>query len=72
MLKIARQAVEKAVRIEALPEPDLTEIPERLLEMGASFVTLTKHGNLRGCIGAIEAYQPLILDVIEHAAAGGS
>ena len=28
-----------------------------------------KEGKLRGCIGALEAYQPLILDVQFHAAA---
>lgn len=33
----------------------------------ATFVTLHKNGNLRGCIGALEAYQPLINDVAEHA-----
>lgn len=33
----------------------------------ATFVTLHKNGNLRGCIGALEAYQPLINDIAEHA-----
>ena len=33
----------------------------------ASFVTLHKNGALRGCIGALEAYQPLINDIAEHA-----
>ena len=42
---------------------------KRLREEGASFVTLTKHGELRGCIGALEAYQPLAQDVREHAVA---
>ena len=32
-------------------------------------VTLTIDGDLRGCIGALEAYQPLLDDVMEHAAA---
>jgi AmmeMemoRadiSam system protein A len=36
---------------------------------GASFVTLTVHGDLRGCIGALEPYQPLAEDVREHAVA---
>jgi AmmeMemoRadiSam system protein A len=30
---------------------------------------LTVHGQLRGCIGALESYQPLAQDVREHAAA---
>lgn len=33
----------------------------------ASFVTLHKYGQLRGCIGTLEAYQPLIDDIAEHA-----
>ncbi len=33
----------------------------------ASFVTLHKDSQLRGCIGALEAYQPLINDIAEHA-----
>jgi AmmeMemoRadiSam system protein A len=44
-------------------------MPPRLRADGASFVTLTYHGNLRGCIGALEAYQPLAVDVREHAIA---
>jgi uncharacterized protein len=40
-----------------------------LNQNGASFVTLTKKGNLRGCIGAVEPYQSLVEDVYEHATA---
>jgi AmmeMemoRadiSam system protein A len=36
---------------------------------GASFVTLTVHGDLRGCIGALQATQSLAEDVREHAVA---
>ncbi|MCW8986667.1 MAG: AmmeMemoRadiSam system protein A [Gammaproteobacteria bacterium] len=43
---------------------DYTEI---LQQDFATFVTLHKNGQLRGCIGALEAYQPLINDVAEHA-----
>ena len=36
----------------------------------ASFVSLhLNNGQLRGCIGTLEAYQPMILDVQEHAVA---
>jgi hypothetical protein len=51
-------------------EVDLALLPPRLAENGVSFVTLTlPDGALRGCIGALEATQPLALDVCEHAAA---
>ena len=33
----------------------------------ATFVTLHKNGQLRGCIGALEAYQALIKDIAIHA-----
>ena len=33
----------------------------------ATFVTLNKFGELRGCIGHLEAIQPLIADVAENA-----
>lgn len=36
---------------------------------GASFVTLTRQGELRGCIGTLEAHRPLRLDVQENAVA---
>ena len=36
-------------------------------QLGACFVTLKKNNNLRGCIGSIVAYQPLINDVVQHA-----
>jgi AmmeMemoRadiSam system protein A len=35
-------------------------------------VTLTIQGRLRGCIGGLQASQPLALDVQEHAAAAAS
>ena len=40
-----------------------------LQEPGASFVTLTRQGELRGCIGTLEAHRPLEIDVRENAAA---
>lgn len=50
----------------ALPKEDLTR-DEELLQPGAAFVTLEKHGMLRGCIGSVEAYKPLAEDVVENA-----
>lgn len=69
LLSIARHALENAVRGEPLPEINLNDLPPALQEPGASFVTLTIDGRLRGCIGALDAYQPLAIDVQEHAVA---
>ncbi len=72
LLKEARQALEAQVRGQPLPPLELGKYPPRLREHGASFVTLTKAGQLRGCIGALEPYQPLVEDVREHAIAAGT
>ncbi len=40
-----------------------------LREAGATFVTLTQHGELRGCIGTLEAHRALIDDVKANALA---
>ena len=67
LLKIARSAIEERLltgrTLPVAPE----EFPERLREPGASFVTLTIGGQLRGCIGSVEAYQPLVVDVRDNA-----
>ncbi len=69
LLHLARQALESGVRGLPLPHIDPTVLTPRLQAGGASFVTLTKNGELRGCIGALEPYQPLAEDVREHAVA---
>ena len=67
LLKYARQALEHAVNGQKPPSLDLDSLPPRFQEPGATFVTLTRMGELRGCIGALDAYQPLVEDVMEHA-----
>ncbi|HXF85429.1 MAG TPA: AmmeMemoRadiSam system protein A [Anaerolineales bacterium] len=69
LLRLAREAIEHAVRSKPLPPLDLDTLTPALREYGASFVTLTEDGELRGCIGTLEAYQPLAEDVREHAVA---
>lgn len=48
------------------PEVEAVEGP-LLRSQGAAFVTLNKRHQLRGCIGSIQAYRPLIEDVVNHA-----
>ncbi len=69
LLHVARQALEDHLCRQQLPALDLNSMTPRLRADGASFVTLTIHGDLRGCVGALEPYQPLALDVREHALA---
>lgn len=69
LLRLAREAMECGVKRKKLPPLDQTSLTPRLREEGASFVTLMVHGQLRGCIGALEPYQSLAEDVREHAVA---
>jgi AmmeMemoRadiSam system protein A len=69
LLRVARQALEAAVRRQPEPQLNGQEITSRLQEPGASFVTLTIRGMLRGCVGTLEPYQSLADDVCEHAVA---
>jgi uncharacterized protein len=69
LLKLARQALEDGVSGKALAPLELETLPVLLQQPGATFVTLKRKGELRGCIGALEAYQPLVEDVREHAIA---
>lgn len=64
LLTLARNAI--AARFGQPAVPVATELPE-LQEKGATFVTLTQHGDLRGCIGSLEAWRPLLEDVQENA-----
>ncbi|MEN8172625.1 MAG: AmmeMemoRadiSam system protein A [Chloroflexota bacterium] len=71
LLNIARQALEHAARAKPLPMICLEEYSPVLRAPGASFVTLKKSGRLRGCIGTLTPFQPLVLDVQDRAVAAG-
>ena len=65
LIVLARKAIELYVR--EGKRFNVSALSERLKEKQAAFVTLTKDGMLRGCIGHITAVQPLYEDVIENA-----
>lgn len=44
-----------------------TDYPPLLQAERATFVTLHRGGELRGCIGSLEAHRPLVVDVAENA-----
>ena len=69
LLQLARQALVDGVHGKPILKLKIEDYSPRLRENGASFVTLTERSSLRGCIGALEAYQPLVEDVREHAIA---
>jgi AmmeMemoRadiSam system protein A len=61
----ARNAIAAELDMARQPEPDHPQ----LAEPGATFVTLTQDGELRGCIGSLEARRPLDTDVRANACA---
>jgi len=69
LLNLARESIKLGVAEKPPLELKLDEYSQILQENGASFVTLTKFGVLRGCIGTLTPYQPLVQDVCEHAVA---
>jgi AmmeMemoRadiSam system protein B/AmmeMemoRadiSam system protein A len=66
LLRIARHSVESAVRTGESPKPTGRGL-SNLEKEAATFVTLTKHGELRGCVGSILATQPLVSAVADAA-----
>ncbi|BBL33913.1 hypothetical protein Nstercoris_00139 [Nitrosomonas stercoris] len=66
LLKIARQAIQQALHVPADPLA-LDNEQIWLQQPGATFVTLTQHGELRGCIGSLQACDPLLDDVRSNA-----
>lgn len=69
LLGVATDAVRAAACGEK-PHPwDLANESPPLRHNQASFVTLKKNGDLRGCIGTLEAYRPLLEDVAANARA---
>jgi len=67
LLGLARGAI--AHRFGELPEAPRLDKPLWLRQTGATFVTLTRAGKLRGCIGSLEARRALGEDVIANALA---
>lgn len=65
LLRLARDAIGEHFGETPASVPDLPE----LREAGATFVTLTRDGRLRGCIGSLEAHRPLADDVRGNARA---
>lgn len=65
--KLARSHLEKVLKGEpGLPPDLLIGQSAELAKSGACFVTLTKQGQLRGCIGSLQARRSLVTDLLEN------
>ena len=67
LLKIARDSIQHGLT-HGVPLPiNLENYPEEFQKIRATFVTLEIGRLLRGCIGMLEAVQPLVVDVAKNA-----
>jgi AmmeMemoRadiSam system protein A len=66
LLEIARGSIAHGLE-KSSPAPLLGGLPPELMEERATFVTLEIGGQLRGCIGMLEACRPLGEDVSNNA-----
>jgi AmmeMemoRadiSam system protein A len=70
MLSLAKRSIRHYLDTSQPFKIEAAELPSEKLKMEEScFVTLTMAGELRGCMGHVEAYQPLYIDIIENATA---
>lgn len=67
LLSIARAAIGEGLNGSRYSIEDLSAHTAILRAHAATFVTLDLHGELRGCIGTLEAFQPLVVDTAENA-----
>lgn len=67
LLSVALDSVRHGIGRNRPPPVDEGEYARDLLAARATFVTITKSGNLRGCVGTCLAEQPLVKDVAANA-----
>jgi AmmeMemoRadiSam system protein A len=67
LLKIAKLSIEYGLKHHRPITIDVNEFPKTLQKHRACFVTLNINKQLRGCIGSLIAYQPLIEDIANNA-----
>ncbi len=67
LLQLAMDSIQHGLATGRALEININSFPESLREQLACFVTLNRNSMLRGCIGHLEAQQPLVKDVAENA-----
>jgi len=69
LLAVAREAIRCALEQRPFVRPETTDAMER---PAGAFVTLRKSGDLRGCIGMLDAKRPLVDSVADAAVAAAT
>lgn len=67
LLKIAGDSIRHGLKHDRALQVRTEDFEEGLRVDRATFVTLHRNGQLRGCIGMLEACRPLVVDVAENA-----
>ena len=67
LLDIARHSIAYGLQHGLVATVTVADYSPALQEIKATFVTLHIHDELRGCIGTLQAYRPLVEDVAENA-----
>ena len=67
LLKLALDSIRHGLEYGRPLRVEMANLPEELKAVRATFVTLEKLGELRGCIGRLEAARPLAEDIAENA-----
>jgi AmmeMemoRadiSam system protein A len=67
LLDLAKNSILHGLQTGKPLKVDAADFPPALRETRATFVTLHKHHELRGCIGMLKAVRPLAEDIAENA-----
>jgi uncharacterized protein len=67
LLDIAARSIAHGLEHHRPLNLDPNDYPEPLRAIRATFVTLERYADLRGCIGVLDAFRPLVVDVARNA-----
>jgi len=67
LLDVARESIAAGFKRQPALLKELSAYSAGLRRNAATFVTLEIGGELRGCIGTLDAFQPLIVDTVDNA-----
>lgn len=67
LLQLAHEVIVRGIQTKDQLTVKIENYDAKLQQISASFVTLQKNGELRGCIGSLKATQALVQDVAKNA-----
>lgn len=67
LIELAKRSIQQGLQSGKPLKINVADFPDELIERQATFVTLLKNHQLRGCIGVLEAIRPLAEDIAENA-----